>query len=50
MIVKSQIVHSTHCFKPFYPVYSAVNQLGKKNKNSIFRPFDILPFTGVSLQ
>ena len=42
-------MHTTHCFKSFYPEYFADNEIGKTTENDIFRRFDILSFTTLSL-
>ena len=44
-IYDSQIVHTNHCFRSFYPEYFAENQIGKIIENGIFRRFDILSFS-----
>ena len=48
-IYDSQVVHTTHCFKSFYPEYFADNQIGKITENDIFRRFGMLSFTRLSL-
>ena len=48
-IYDSLIAHVTHCFKYFYPECFADNQIGKIIENDIFRRFDILSFTRLSL-
>ena len=45
----SQIVHTNHFFKSFYPEYFADNQIVKIIENGIFRHFSILSFTRSSL-
>ena len=38
-----------HCFNSFYPEYFSDNQIGKIIENDIFRRFDILSLTRLSL-
>ena len=48
-IYDNQRVHTTNCFKSFYPEYFADNQIGNIIENDIFRCFDIPSFTRLSL-
>ena len=48
-IYDSQIVHTIHYFKPFYPKYFADNQIGKIIENDIFRRVNILSLSKLSL-
>ena len=42
-------MHTTHCFKSFYPEYSPDKQMSKRIENDIFQRLEILSFSRSSL-